>query len=472
MDLIVNFLPYVGYIMLAITILVFVHEMGHFLTAKFFGMRVERFSVGFPPKLVSKQIGETEYVLGATPLGGYVKILGMVDESMDTGGLSAPAEPWEFRAKPVWQRIVVITAGVIFNMILAWIIFAALKGTYGEEYIPAANIPGIYVYEESLAAELGLQTGDRIVAVGGEPLERFVDLNERMVTVDPLTITVERDGREVVLEGPRDIMTRMSRTQGALGINIIPPLVGGVAQDSPADSAGLRPGDRIVRVGERDVAFWSELSEAVQASAGAPLAVEFVRPDSLADLVPSDAPIRAVSQAPGETRYAATLRPMRSDSLWVLGVAASDEASVRSFYGQRAQRYGPIEAVGAGWNETMQQTGNIVGNLGRIFSGRDDLRENLGGPVMVAKVARDAARAGWRYFWQIVGLLSITLAVLNILPIPALDGGHLVFLIYEAITRREPSLKVRMVLQQIGMVVLLLFMVFLFANDFIRLLTS
>jgi regulator of sigma E protease len=472
MDTLVNFLPYLGYIMLAITILVFVHEMGHFLTAKLFGMRVERFSVGFPPKLYGKQIGETEYVFGATPLGGYVKILGMVDESMDTDGLSRPPEPWEFRAKPVWQRIIVITAGVIFNIILAWIIFTLLKGTFGEEYIPADNVRAVYVQDGSLGYDIGLRTGDRLVAIGGEPLERFQDYRQRMVIADPLTITVERDGQLVTLDGPRDIMTQLGRTDGDLGINIQPPIISGVAQGSPADSAGLQSGDRIVRIGDRQVAFWTELSDAVQASQGQPVTVQFARPDSLVDGAAVLDSAATATDLGDEMLYTTQIRPMQADDRYQLGVAPISVAQMLDYYGIRSERYGPIEAMGAGWAETTQQTRNIVANLGRVFSGRDDLRENLGGPVMVAKVARDAARDGWRYFWQIVGLLSITLAVLNILPIPALDGGHLVFLIYEGITRREPSLKVRMILQQVGMVVLLIFMVFLFANDFIRLFTS
>ncbi len=468
MDAIVNFLPYIGYIILAITILVFVHEMGHFLAAKLFGMRVERFSIGFPPKLFGKQIGDTEYVIGATPLGGYVKILGMVDESMDTEGLAQEPQPWEFRAKPVWQRIIVITAGVIFNMVLAWFIFAVLKGTYGEEYLPASSVDAIHVFDNSLGHDIGLRTGDRLVSIGGEPLERFSDYRERMVLADPLTITVERDGQMVTLDGPRDIMTQLTRSDGDLGIDIYKAIVGDVSGSLPADSAGLQVGDRITRVGNQPIAFWSELSGAVQATGGQEIEVEFVRPDSLS--VPTaDSPAQLVRDQGDAAVYTTRLRPQMVDSSLVLGVTV---APLVAQYQVEYEQYGFFESIGAGWNEVGAQTAGIAGNLGRVFSGRDNLRENLGGPVMVAKVARDAARLGWDRYWALVAMLSITLAILNILPIPALDGGHLVFLIYEGITRREPSLKVRMALQQVGMVLLLVFMVFIFGNDIVRLVTG
>ncbi len=468
MDAIVNFLPYIGYIILAITILVFVHEMGHFLAAKLFGMRVERFSVGFPPKLFGKQIGDTEYVIGATPLGGYVKILGMVDESMDTDGLAEEPKEWEFRAKPVWQRIIVITAGVIFNMILAWLIFAVLKGTYGEQFIPAASVDAIHVTQPSIGYEIGLRTGDRLVSIGGEPLDHFSRYLERMVLADPLTITVERGGQMVTLDGPRDIMTQLTRSDGDLGIDINKATVGDVGTGLPADSAGLQAGDRITRVGDQPIAFWLDLSSAARATAGREVDVEFVRPDSLGAPA-ADSPVRLVRDQGDAAVYVTRLRPQMVDSSLVLGVTV---APLMMQYQVEYERYGFFESIGAGWEEVGAQTVGIAGNLGRVFSGRDNLRENLGGPVMVAKVARDAARLGWDRYWALVGMLSITLAILNILPIPALDGGHLVFLIYEGITRREPSLKVRMVLQQVGMVLLLIFMVFIFGNDIVRLVTG
>ncbi len=242
MEFALEILSTIGWVLLAITILVFVHEMGHFLTAKMFNMRVDKFSVGFPPKILGTTIGETEYVLGATPLGGYVKIAGMVDESMDTDNLHKEPEPWEFRAKPVWQRIIVITAGVIFNIILAAIIFISLKYTYGDNYIPAENVKQVYVQDGSIAHDIGLRTGDRIVAVGGKELERYSDFEEFTLLSDPLTITVERDGEQLTYEGPDDIMTRMGKAgDDRLGVLKFTPALSIMAAEEgmPAAAAGI-----------------------------------------------------------------------------------------------------------------------------------------------------------------------------------------------------------------------------------------
>ena len=421
-------------------ILVFVHEMGHFLTAKFFGMRVERFSIGFPPKIVGKQIGETEYVIGATPLGGYVKIAGMVDESMDTDFAEQEPEPWEFRAKPVWQRIVVITAGVIFNVLLAALIFIGIKAAYGEATPLAHEDGSVFVADSSLAHTIGLRTGDRILAIGGRTFDPYDDTGSfDALLADDLTLTVERGGDTLTFQGPDDLVTQLTRA-GGLGISSQPSVVGAILGGSPAEQIGLQEGDRIVTVDGVPVRFWVELTEQVQASGGGELDLAWARPgvDSL---------------------LTARVAPIEESGRYLVGFQ----------YAERFREYGPVEAVGAGVRETWVTTKGTAVNLFRIATGRENFRENLGGPIMVAKYTGQAARAGLRNFWQIVALLSITLAIVNILPIPALDGGHLVFLIYEGITRREPSLRVRMVMQQVGMVLLLTLMVFLFVNDILRL---
>ena len=202
MEFALEILSYVGWVLLAIMILVFVHEMGHFLFAKLFGMRVDRFSVGFPPNILKKEAGGTEYVVGLTPLGGYVKIAGMVDESMDTDFAGSEPQPWEFRSKPVWQRIVVITAGVVFNVLLAALVYISLRYTTGEMYIPAENVKGIYVEDGSPIHDIGIRTGDRVVAVNGRRLARADDIiTLDALTADRLTVTVERGGEELTLDG-------------------------------------------------------------------------------------------------------------------------------------------------------------------------------------------------------------------------------------------------------------------------------
>jgi regulator of sigma E protease len=472
-------------VLLALGILVFVHELGHFLTAKFFDMQVDRFSIGFPPTIFSKKWGETEYVIGATPLGGYVKIAGMIDESLDTDDMDSEPAPRDFRAKPVWQRIIVITAGVVMNMILAAIIFMGLKTAYGEQYIPAENVEAVHVEEGSVASEIGLRTGDRIVAVSGEKLERFSDLGDLdRLLADSLTITVERAGSLRTLDGPRNIMTKLSRAGrqegvlGSFGISYEPAVVGGIVEDSPADSAGLQRGDRIVAVGGDSFRFWAELTEHVESSGGQPLTVRWHRPDSLADAsVDSVAAEQRALPAPaqfgngGGRTFARSIRPEKQQGRYVLGiypVRAAPELFEAEF-GPRRAKYGAGEALTAGLNQTWSMTSNIVVILKRIVTGRESFRESVGGPVMIAEATKEAADRGARPFWSLVAMLSITLAIMNILPVPALDGGHLVFLIYEGIARREPSVRVRMALQQIGMVLLLAFMAFVIFNDILRL---
>jgi len=461
MDAILNFLPYIGWVLLAIMILVFVHELGHFLFAKLFKMRVDKFSVGFPPKIIGAKVGGTEYVLGLTPLGGYVKIAGMVDESMDTEELAEEPKPWEYRSKPVWQRMLVITGGVLFNIILAAVIFIGLKTSYGEVVDPAVG--AVTIVEGSVAADMGLQTGDVITSVNGNPVDVLEGLGgmEQLLLADPVVIDVEREGEMIRLEGPRDIMTRLNQSGGSFGIDFDPPILGYVSEGSLAGNAGLVPGDRIDGIGDSTITFFREITPALQATAGADFVVRVFRADTL----------RSAPELQGE-RLADSLQTV-GGTLWNVPITGSGDAEATVLLGVtqyfRIKEYSFGSAVVSGISDTWLNTRMVASSLKRIFVGQDSFRENIGGPVMIARVTREAADRGAPFFWQIVAMLSITLAIINILPIPALDGGHLVFLMYEAIVRREPSLKVRMALQQVGMIVLLLFMVFVIFNDILKL---
>ncbi|MFT4605182.1 MAG: regulator of sigma E protease [Rhodothermales bacterium] len=456
MDGILNAFSYVGWVLLAIMILVFVHELGHFLFAKLFKMRVEKFSVGFPPKVIGKKIGETEYVLGLTPLGGYVKIVGMVDESMDAETMSQEPQPWEFRSKPVWQRIVVIVAGVVFNMILAAMVFVTLKATYGENYVP--SLGSVAVADSSIAWEMGLRTGDEIVAINDREVTERAGLQavERSLIESPLVVRVRRGNEDLTFSGPSDMITRLNRAKGRLGLSYDPAVVGEVTENSAAESIGMLPGDHFLALGADSVSYWTGITAHFAAFEGGTTSVRFIRPDSN-QTVPAGAAF--LGRREGGNVYQANVEPNEVDGRYVLGV--------RQIFRTRQYDLGP--AVVAGLKDTWTNTRVIANSLKRVFTGQENFRENVGGPIMIAKVTKEAADAGAPFFWNIVAMLSITLAIINILPIPALDGGHLVFLIYEGIVRKEPSLKVRMVMQQIGMVVLLAFMVFVIFNDILKL---
>lgn len=466
MDAVLNFLSYFFWVALALGILVFIHELGHFLFARLFGIRVDAFSIGFPPVIWRKQRGETEYRLGAVPLGGYVKIAGMIDESMDTDFAESEPQPDEFRSKPVWQRMLVISGGVIFNMILAFLIFIGLALWYGKAYVPAESVAGVYVADSSVAYNMGMRTGDRIVGLNGAPLDRFDDLlAPQALSANPYRVEVERGSETLILEGPDRLISELSSTQAeggfeAFGFSIEPAQISAVVPGSPAEDAGIRGGDRIVAIDSQSVSFWGELVMIVQAGEGRPMQFRWARPDSLwREIDPSPE-----FQEGGYAYYESTITPdENADGSYAVGVFV-DPTSIMVEH----ENYGLIEGVGAGVNEAWSLTTFYAQFVGRLITGRENVRESVGGPLIIAKTTKEAADNGARGFWNIVAVLSIALAIFNILPIPVLDGGHLVFLIYEGITRREPSVKFRMVVQQVGFVLLLAFMAFVIFNDAVR----
>ena len=261
MEVIFSILQTVLIFVAAIFILVLVHELGHFLAAKLFGMRVERFSIGFPPRLVGVKKGDTDYCISALPLGGYVKISGMVDESMDDSFEASEPKDYEYRSKPVWQRMIVITAGVIFNMLLAYAIFAVITFSHGVNQIPAENIQGMYIPDTSTAADVGFETGDRLVAVNDKEIEyvrrgQFFSMSD--ITSRSLSFTVERDGEMITIEPPADFLDYLARNPEFLELqNALPSKVGAVAEDTPAEKAGLQEGDEIIAIDGEEIGYWA-----------------------------------------------------------------------------------------------------------------------------------------------------------------------------------------------------------------------
>lgn len=439
---IVEILKTIGIFVGALMILVFIHELGHFLAAKLFGMRVERFSVGFPPRIWGFQKGGTDYCIGATPLGGYVKISGMVDESMDNEFLEQEPQPWEYRSKPVWQRIIVITAGVIFNMILAFFIFTGMTMTDGKLTLPLENVSGLYIPETSLLHEIGFRTDDRIVGVNGERVMGFEDLvSPSRITANNLSYQVIRNGQEMDIPVSPNYLDSLQTRNFISPAYALPSIISSVSLGSPAEKAGLLAGDRIVSIDSSEVSYWIQLTTLIRASEGE-LLFSIQREDSVFDV--------AIAADP-ETKQVGIGIP-------TLELAGGEHIDL-----------GFLASFEEGWNQTWEQTSGILGGFARMISGDISVRQNLGGPIAIASITKQATdQAGWSGFWRITALLSITLAIMNILPIPALDGGHLVFLIYEGIARKEPSEKVRIVAQNIGFVVLLTLMVFVIFNDVLK----
>jgi regulator of sigma E protease len=447
MSFIVEILSTIGIFAGALLILVFSHELGHFLSAKFFGMKVERFSLGFPPTVFSFQKGETEYCIGATPLGGYVKIAGMLDESMDTDQLKEEAKPWEFRSKPVWQRLIVITAGVIFNMILAVIIFAGIALFNGQQKIPVKNVPGLYVPDSSLVQRVGFRTGDKLVAVNGKHPKYFSGFYapDRLTSAN-LRYTVLRNGHKKTLAMPDSLLDEIKRNKGFITLQnlLIPSQISAVVPDSPADTAGLKAGDKIVAVNGNQVQSWQQMVKNIKtASGGKPLQL-------------------TVKRGSNQFKQAVTL-----NKNGIIGIRAPSPAKI---FDVQHIKYGFFGSVKYGGQQTKETVVGIIQGFERMFSGDISVRQNLGGPVAIANITRQATQnGGCLGFWRITAFLSITLAIMNILPIPVLDGGHVVFLLYEGITRRKPSERVRMALQQIGFVIIIAIFILVTFNDVLRL---
>ena len=427
----------------ALFILVFFHELGHFLAAKACRMRVDKFSIGFPPRILGFKRGETEYSIGATPFGGYVKIAGMVDESMDTDFAGSEPQPWEYRSKPVWQRMVVITAGVVFNMILAALIYIGMALAYGETMIPTDRMPGLHIAEDSFAHEVGFRDGDRIVGVNGKRPENFADLfSPAELTASSLTYQVERDGQMADVPVPPRFLDRLGQ-EGLVDVsNAIPSLIGFVQPGSPAESAGLRPGDQVDSVNGMAVTHWLQVNSLIaQADSSVLLAIQR-----------QGEPVTVATYKDPETGMVGINYPPVSEVLDVMQV-----------------RYSLFGAVKAGVSDTGENFTGILQGLAQLVTGRLSLRENLGGPVAIASITREATDTlGLQGFWSITAFLSITLAIMNMLPIPVLDGGHFVFLLYEGVTRRELSMRVRIALQQIGMALLLGLFIFITFNDILK----
>jgi regulator of sigma E protease len=428
------------YFIITIGILVFIHELGHFLAAKLFGMRVERFSIGFPPRAFGKKIGETDYCISWSPIGGYVKIAGMIDESMDTDFLGKPPEPWEFRAKPLWQRMIVISAGVAMNILLAVAIFWGIIYYQGKEVRPMTPIG--YVAPESPAAIAGLRPGDTIVSINGNPVQYWedVDLLIYIETLgNDLTFTVERENELVSLTLLRAQLPDAMDERFGIAPAGLHAIIKGVEEGKPAAQLGLQPGDVIVRINDEEVDYY-RLPSTVAQFAGKEITLQWERNSRLLEgrVIPTE-----------EGRIGIIHGVMYRGPV---------ERITYSFFG----------ALPAGLNEVREMTMLFFKNIYQMIVGEVSFSKSVGGPIRIAQFATRSAEVGFVSFLGFMALLSISLALINVLPFPALDGGHLVFLLYEAVFRREIPQRVRLALQQAGFFLLLVLMAFVLYNDIVH----
>jgi regulator of sigma E protease len=429
----------VGQLLLGLSILVGLHELGHLLTAKLFGMRVEKFSIGFPPKIAGFKWGDTEYSIGAIPLGGFVKISGMVDESMDTAQLASEPQPWEFRAKPAWQRLIVMLGGVIVNVITGVIIFVTLVYSNGETYFSRDQVieNGIVAYE--YAEAIGFKTGDKVLDINGQPYQSISELSSGSALLSENGYyTVDRQGEQVKVSIPKGFINTFNSEESFSKFIAIrfPFEVGAVDPGSGAEAAGIATGDQIVAVNGLPITYFDEMQTALQQVKNQTISLvrkKGTTVDTLSVAVTAEARI-GIAVTP-------LIEPVKKD-------------------------YGFAESISKG---TSRAFGAVIINakaLGKMFTGEVSTK-NVSGPIGMAKIYGD--QWDWVKFWSITGLISMILAFMNLLPIPALDGGHVVFLLYEMVSGRAPSDKFLEVSQKVGMVILLGLMVFAIGNDILKL---
>ena len=428
---------------LSLSLLIIAHEMGHFLFAKLFKTRVEKFYLFFDPwfSLFKIKKGETEYGIGWLPLGGYVKISGMIDESMDREQLKQPPQPWEFRTKTTWQRLLIMVGGVLVNFIMALFIFAMILFTWGEEYIPVKN--AVYGYEFcETALKNGFQNGDRIIAVDGIEYETLSDITHIIVFDNAKQVTIERDGQQIYLTMPANFTAQfLAAKEERFARERHPWIIDSTISGSPAEKAGLTSGDKITAVNGT--------------------------PTPMADMF--------AKEIKNNTGNEIELTINRNGMEQVINLKVTDEGTI-GVYAQRIPKilqtkrieYNFWESFPAGIKLGVNTLTNYAKNMRHVFS--KEGAKQVGGFIAIGNIF--PATWDWGAFWSMTAFLSIILAFINILPIPALDGGHVLFLLYEIITGRKPSDKFLEHAQMIGMILLIGLMLWANGNDIIRLFTN
>lgn len=427
----------------SLSVIVIIHELGHFILAKLFKTRVEKFYLFFDPwfSLFKFKKGETEYGIGWLPLGGYVKISGMIDESMDREQMKKPPQPYEFRSKPSWQRLLIMIGGVVFNFILAIVLYVMVLFSWGETYLPTENVK-YGIVTDSLGHEMGLRDGDKIVSVDGEYIENFYQIVPDVILNERDQITVERDGELVEIDIEKKYIPHIIKGKGRIDARMpfMPFEVSDFMKESPAREAGIKIGDKLVGINGREFRFNDQYVQYLEDKKGKEITANILRGnDSLSiDLQTTDE--------------------------GMLGIVRDAEGLLEL----RTVKYGFFESIPAGISKGFQTLKDYLKQFKLIFSKDTKAYESLGGFITIGSIFPGIW--DWQAFWNLTAFLSIILAIMNILPIPALDGGHVMFLLYEVITGRKPSDKFLEYAQLAGMIILISLLIYANGNDILRLL--
>ncbi len=429
----------IAQLLLSLSILVIVHEMGHFFFAKLFKTRVEKFYLFFDPwfSLFKLKKGDTEYGIGWLPLGGYVKIAGMIDESMDREQMKQPPKPDEFRSKTSGQRLLIMIGGVLFNLILAVVIYASVLKVWGEEYLPIENMKyGIVC--DSAAIEIGLQNGDKLVSIDHQKLEKYTSVTAYILLNEAQTIQVERQGQQVEVTIPKELIPRLIKGEPFINPRF-PFYIAEFAKESAGKEAGLEVGDRLIGLDSIQTPFFDEFKSNIKNYKNKNVLITVIRGNDTLS------------------------RQVSIPESGLIGAAPQFE----NVFELRKIEYGFIEAIPAGIKKSVKVGQDYLKQFKLLFNPETKAYESVGGFISIGKIFPSVW--DWESFWNLTGFLSIMLAILNILPIPALDGGHVMFVLYEIITRRKPSEKFLEYAQMVGFFILLALLILANGNDILKL---
>ncbi|MDB5002954.1 MAG: metalloprotease RseP [Mucilaginibacter sp.] len=442
----------VGQLILGLSILVILHELGHFLAARAFGIKVDKFYLFFDAwgfSLFKFTYKDVEYGVGWLPLGGYVKIAGMIDESMDTEQMEGPPQPWEFRSKPAWQRLIVMLGGVFVNVVLAIVIFWVLTARLGETYIPNSSIK-YGIVPGKIGVKMGLKAGDQIIAINGRPLVKFDSLISPKVFIDHTVLTLQRNGKTMDLTVPTTLINDLA-DYGVDGIDqFISPLprtkfsIDSIVPGSAAQTAGLMKGDSITAVNGAKITFYDQLQAELKKYANKNVLLEVKRNNEVKQLtvaVNNDGKLGSKTGG--------------------FGISAKFDLPE-----EKTIKYGVLASLPLGAKKAWDNFSINIRSMSKVFKGEAKFNKVVAGPVAIATMF--GSHVDWIHFWGMVGLLSMALAITNLLPIPALDGGHAVFLIIEMIKGKPLSDKFLERAQIVGFVLLITLMVFVFGNDIVK----
>ncbi|WP_299883966.1 RIP metalloprotease RseP [uncultured Lacinutrix sp.] len=443
-----EFVIKISQFLLSLSLLIILHELGHFIPAKLFKTRVEKFYLFFDIKysLFKKKIGETVYGIGWLPLGGYVKISGMIDESMDTEAMAEEPKPWEFRSKPAWQRLIIMLGGVFVNFVLALIIYIFAAFIYGDTKISAASIQDGYLIENPLLTDLGFRTGDDIIKVGDFKVEKVSDIKGQFIGAE--SITIKRDGVEQTIALPEDFLGQFSDSKTRDLFEMRYPMVIAKIPDSSLNKGvNLKEGDIVRTIGDKKLKYIDQLPTVLNEFKDQEVAVTLLR---------------------GEELITETLKVDNNAKLGVVYFSGAGPKTMEKlgYYKMTVEEYSFGESFGVGLNKFTGQISSYFGQLKLIFSPSTGAYKGVGGFKAIFDIFPDFW--SWEAFWGITAFLSIMLGVLNLLPIPALDGGHVMFLLYEMVSGRKPSDKFMEYAQTVGFFILIALVLFANGNDIFK----